>query len=56
MDTINIELTIQELDLIWIWLGKLPYENSVELINKLVKAYSEYINKKNNDDNDNDSI
>jgi hypothetical protein len=42
---INLELTIDQLNLILTSLGKMPYEVSVNLINTLVKTAEQQINQ-----------
>lgn len=42
---INLELTIEQLNLILTSLGKMPYEVSVNLINTLVKTAQQQINQ-----------
>lgn len=45
MELISIELTGEELDIIGLWLMKLPYEQSAPLIGKLQKVRQDHLSK-----------
>jgi len=45
MNNVNLNLTIDEVNLILTALGKLPYEVSYKLINSIVTASENQINK-----------
>lgn len=41
-EEITIQVNSEELNIIWLWLWKLPYEQSYKLIAKLIQQYNNY--------------